>query len=251
MNDRKSADKSETQLRAWQANYLLNISIQGAESVAFAEAELASGGVRILKLRENEFAVVIETGNGHRLEGIADHSSARSVAKAFGSAVPSDGLLATVGTAPAFSFDQGPVAELVGLVEAEAGQRAATIRAAKSAASVPRFPVTTGFEIPGYRIVALLDIVSGATVRTRHLGSKLVAGVSQNFGGELPGFTRLLNEARAEAMQRMIAHAMERGADAIIGFSFATSDVFDGSAEVLAFGTAVRTEPDESPEVSE
>lgn len=99
--------------------------------------------------------------------------------------------------------------------------------------------VTSTLDIPCRVIARVIGIVTGNTVRTRHLGTKIVAGVSSNFGGELTGFTKLLSEARDEASNRMLEHAMRLGAHAVVGFRFVISEFFEGSVEVLAYGTAV------------
>ncbi len=87
--------------------------------------------------------------------------------------------------------------------------------------------VTTRFELAGYHIVKELGVVTGTTVRARNLGSKLIAGVTQNFGGELGGYTRLLADARQEAFERMCSEASDAGANAIVSASFNTGELFE------------------------
>ena len=94
-------------------------------------------------------------------------------------------------------------------------------------------------EIPGKTITQTLGLVSGSTVRSKHVGKDIFAGFKSIVGGELKGYTELLNESRNEAMQRMIIEASQRGANAIVNVRFSTSSVAAGAAELLAYGTAV------------
>ncbi len=100
--------------------------------------------------------------------------------------------------------------------------------------------ITNTETIPGREIVEVLDIVRGSTVRARHVGHDFVAGLKTIVGGEIQEYTRLMAEAREQAIDRMIADANRLGADAIINVRFSTSMVMTGSAEILAYGTAVR-----------
>lgn len=98
---------------------------------------------------------------------------------------------------------------------------------------------TTGF-CPGKEIEEYLGLVQGSTIRSKHLGKDFMAGLKSIFGGELGGYTEMMNEARAQAIDRMIAEAEDLGADAIVGMRLTTAAVVSGAAEVLAYGTAVR-----------
>jgi len=93
--------------------------------------------------------------------------------------------------------------------------------------------------IPGHRIVKHLGMVQGNTVRTKHAGRDLMAGLKNIFGGELKGYTELLTEAREEAVNRMTQQAQAIGANAILNVRFSTSSVAAGAAELFAYGTAV------------
>ena len=93
--------------------------------------------------------------------------------------------------------------------------------------------------VPGKTIVKHLGMVSGNTVRSKHAGRDLMAGLKNIFGGELKGYTELLTESRREAVQRMMAQAQQLGADAVINVRFTTSAVTAGAAELYAYGTAV------------
>ena len=94
--------------------------------------------------------------------------------------------------------------------------------------------------IPGRDVQEILGLVSGSTVRAKHIGRDIMAGLKNIVGGELEGYTELLEEARAEATERMKAEAAKLGADAIVNVRFSTSSVAQGAAELFAYGTAVR-----------
>ncbi|PCJ21351.1 MAG: hypothetical protein COB02_01830 [Candidatus Cloacimonadota bacterium] len=96
--------------------------------------------------------------------------------------------------------------------------------------------------IPQKKIVKHIGLVSGSTIRAKHFGSDLMAGLKNMIGGELKGYTDLMNESRQEATDRMIAQATQLGANAIINIRFSTSSVAQGAAELYAYGTAVVVE---------
>lgn len=102
--------------------------------------------------------------------------------------------------------------------------------------------------LPGYRVIEVKGIVQGNTVRAKHLGRDLAAGLKNLVGGELKGYTELLAEARREAMERMLAQADELGADAVLNVRFSTSAVTQGAAEIYAYGTAVTVQPEPASE---
>jgi len=93
--------------------------------------------------------------------------------------------------------------------------------------------------VPGQRIVKHLGLVQGSTVRSKHLGKDIMAGLKNIVGGELKGYTELLQEARQEATERMIKQAQAIGANAVLNIRFSTSSITQGAAEMLAYGTAV------------
>jgi uncharacterized protein YbjQ (UPF0145 family) len=97
--------------------------------------------------------------------------------------------------------------------------------------------------VPGMVIVGVKGIVQGNTIRAKHLGRDIAAGLKNLVGGELKGYTELLTEARREAMERMLAQAEELGANAVVNVRFSTSAVTAGAAEIYAYGTAVILEP--------
>lgn len=102
--------------------------------------------------------------------------------------------------------------------------------------------MTTVEAVPDKKIVAHFGIVTGSTVRSKHFGRDIFAGLKNIIGGELKGYTELMEETRDEATERMVAQATKLGANAIIGIRYATSDVAPGAAEVFAYGTAVKVE---------
>jgi len=93
--------------------------------------------------------------------------------------------------------------------------------------------------IPGYSISRHLGLVHGSTVRAKHIGRDMMAGLKNIIGGELKGYTELLNESRQEAISRMVQQAESIGASAIINIRFSTSNITAGASELLAYGTAV------------
>ncbi len=93
--------------------------------------------------------------------------------------------------------------------------------------------------IPGQSIIQMMGVVTGSTVRAKHIGKDILAGFKNIVGGELKGYTELLQEARAQALQRLVMEAHSRGANAIVNIRFATSAIAGGAAELMAYGTAV------------
>jgi len=96
--------------------------------------------------------------------------------------------------------------------------------------------------IPGRRIVDFFGIVTGNTVRAKHIGRDIMAGLKNIVGGELVGYTELLQDSRNEATERMIQQAQSMGANAVVNVRFATSSIAQGAAELFAYGTAVKVE---------
>ena len=96
--------------------------------------------------------------------------------------------------------------------------------------------------IPGKEIVQFFGVVSGSTVRAKHIGRDFMASLKNIVGGELKGYTELLHEAREDAIQRMTQQAESLGANAVVNVRFSTSSIAQGAAELFAYGTAVRVE---------
>ena len=94
--------------------------------------------------------------------------------------------------------------------------------------------------VPGREIVEFYGVVTGNTVRAKHIGRDIMAGLKNVVGGELAGYTELLQDSREEATQRMIEQARSMGANAVVNVRFATSSISQGAAELFAYGSAVR-----------
>jgi len=94
--------------------------------------------------------------------------------------------------------------------------------------------------VPGRTISEHFGLVSGSTIRAKHLGRDIMASLKNLIGGELKGYTQLLQESRKQAMDRMITQARQLGANAIVNVRFSTSSIAQGAAELYAYGTAVK-----------
>ena len=104
--------------------------------------------------------------------------------------------------------------------------------------------ITTSEAVAGHRIVKTLGIVRGNTVRARHVGRDILAGLRNIVGGEIHEYTKLMAESREQTIDRMVADAAKLGANAIVATRFTTSVIVGGAAELLSVGTAVVIEPD-------
>lgn len=93
--------------------------------------------------------------------------------------------------------------------------------------------------VPGKEVVKHLGLVNGSTVRAKHVGRDFMAGLKNLVGGELKGYTELLQESREEAIERMVAQADAIGANAILNIRFSTSSIASGASELYTYGTAV------------
>jgi uncharacterized protein YbjQ (UPF0145 family) len=208
------------QLQAWIADSRLHVSVDGATR-SFARLD----GVRVRLLASDRYLVALVGEDDSPIVAIANRDNCRAICRTGGVVIPQEGVDLVHGSAPSFGLD---IEELASVTPDE--QRLPV-----------HIQILTISAVPGCVVSETLGMVTGSTVRTRHLGAKLVAGISQNFGGELGGYTRLLQDARDEAVARMIDHARSLGADAVVGFRLATADLFDLAVEMLAYGTAVRT----------
>ncbi|MAO32142.1 MAG: hypothetical protein CL824_01435 [Crocinitomicaceae bacterium] len=101
--------------------------------------------------------------------------------------------------------------------------------------------VTTTENIPNKEITEIIGIARGSTVRARNIGRDIFAGLKNIVGGEIEEYTKLQAEAREQALQRMIEDAQKLNADAIVNVRIATSLIMQGASEVMAYGTAVKT----------
>jgi len=104
--------------------------------------------------------------------------------------------------------------------------------------------VVTTSEITGVKVIETIGLVKGNTIRVRHVGSDIVAALRSLVGGEIPEYTKMMAGAREQALDRLIQDAQTRGADAIIEMRMTTSTVMKGAAEIVCYGTAVKTQPD-------
>lgn len=93
--------------------------------------------------------------------------------------------------------------------------------------------------LPDQKVLKHIGLVQGSSVRSKHVGRDIMASLKNIFGGELAGYTELLQESRAEAMERMIEQASGIGANAILNVRFSTSSITAGAAEIYVYGTAV------------
>lgn len=100
--------------------------------------------------------------------------------------------------------------------------------------------LSTTHTVPDREIAEILGIARGSTVRARHVGRDIIAGLKNIVGGEIEEYTQLQADAREQALQRMIDDARKLGADAIVGIDISTAMVARGAAEILIYGTAVK-----------
>ena len=96
--------------------------------------------------------------------------------------------------------------------------------------------------VPGLTVVEQYGLVQGSTIRAKNIGRDFMAGMKNLVGGELRGYTELLQESRDQALQRLTEQAQALGANAVVNLRFSTSSVAAGAAEILCYGTAVRVE---------
>jgi uncharacterized protein YbjQ (UPF0145 family) len=100
--------------------------------------------------------------------------------------------------------------------------------------------ITTQDEFADYEVLETLGLVRGNTIRARHLGKDILAGLRTLVGGEIVEYTKMLAESREQAIDRMVTEAKRLGAEGIVCLRFTTSPVMQGAAELLAYGTAVK-----------
>ena len=102
--------------------------------------------------------------------------------------------------------------------------------------------LSTTETIEGKKIVKHLGLVRGNTIRARHIGRDIMAGLRNVVGGEISDYTKMMAESREQAIDRMIEEAQKLGANAVVGMKFATSMIMQSASEILAYGTAVVVE---------
>src|SRR5687768_1121262 len=110
-------------------------------------------------------------------------------------------------------------------------------------AQIPHSATTTGFDLPGFRIVECLGVVRGVVVRSRSVFGTLGAGLQTLFGGNITLLTELAERTRLQAFDTMLLQADVAGADAVIGIRYDATEVMQGVTEVICYGTAVQVEP--------
>ena len=102
--------------------------------------------------------------------------------------------------------------------------------------------ITTSEQMEGKKIVKTIGMVKGSTVRARHVGRDIMAGLRGMVGGEITEYTKMMAESREQAIQRMVEDAEAKGANAIVGLRFSTSMIMQNASEILAYGTGVVVE---------
>ena len=102
--------------------------------------------------------------------------------------------------------------------------------------------ITTSAQIEGKAITRTVGLVKGSTIRARHLGKDILAGFRGMVGGEITEYTKMMAEAREQAIQRMVEDAEKKGANAVVGMKFTTSMIMSNASEILAYGTGVVVE---------
>jgi len=102
--------------------------------------------------------------------------------------------------------------------------------------------ITTSEQVEGKKITKTIGMVKGNTIRARHVGRDIMAGLRQLVGGEITEYTKMMAESREQAIQRMVEDAEAKGANAIVGLRFSTSMIMQNASEILAYGTGVVVE---------
>ncbi len=102
--------------------------------------------------------------------------------------------------------------------------------------------ITTSDQVEGKKITKTIGLVRGSTIRARHVGRDIMAGLRGLVGGEIVDYTKMMAEAREQAIQRMVEDAEKKGANAVVGMKFTTSMIMSNASEILAYGTGVVVE---------
>ena len=103
--------------------------------------------------------------------------------------------------------------------------------------------VTTTNDVPGHHVTEIIGIVRGIVVRAPGIGQSFLGGLKQMIGGNIESYAEVCEDARRDAFKRMVAHAKEKDADAIIGMRYDATEFAQSTTEVLAYGTAVKLSP--------
>lgn len=115
-----------------------------------------------------------------------------------------------------------------------------TAKAGPKHTGVSAMLISTMNDLPGYEVTEVLGEVFGITVRSRNVGAQFGAGLKSMVGGELKGMTKMLNDSRTEAQDRLVEAAQQRGADAVLAMRFDANDLWNIGQEICAYGTAVK-----------
>lgn len=107
---------------------------------------------------------------------------------------------------------------------------------------ITRSDLYTINEVPGKKVIEVLGYVKGSTVQTKNIGRDFMAGLKSLVGGEIVGYTQMMNDARKVATERLLKDAEALGANAVVGLRLQTSGVMGGAAEIIAYGTAIKFE---------
>jgi len=102
--------------------------------------------------------------------------------------------------------------------------------------------ITTSDQVEGKKITKTIGLVRGSTIRARHVGRDIMAGLRSLVGGEIVDYTKMMAEAREQAIQRMVEDAEKQGANAVVSMRFSTSMIMSNASEILAYGTGVVVE---------
>ncbi len=102
--------------------------------------------------------------------------------------------------------------------------------------------ITTSDQVEGKKITKTIGLVRGSTIRARHVGRDIMAGLRSLVGGEIVDYTKMMAEAREQAIQRMVEDAEKKGANAVVSMRFTTSMIMSNASEILAYGTGVVVE---------
>lgn len=102
--------------------------------------------------------------------------------------------------------------------------------------------VSPGATVAGHRVVKTFGLVKGNTIRARHMGKDILAGLKSLIGGEIEEYTKMMAESREQAIDRMVAEARDLGANAVVDVRFSTSYMMQSASEIMAYGTAVNIE---------
>ena len=102
--------------------------------------------------------------------------------------------------------------------------------------------ITTSDQVEGKKVTKTIGLVRGSTIRARHVGRDIMAGLRSLVGGEIVDYTKMMAEAREQAIQRMVEDAEKQGANAVVSMRFSTSMIMSNASEILAYGTGVVVE---------